>query len=109
IIMEIVVDAYDEQERAMGWYYSLENEMTFPFEAKCIARVATSPLKAGEVVIVTGLADSDVCLHDMFVDIGFGGGTLAVPLSQIDPVDATEETCQIIGDWHYWVDKGYHF
>jgi len=25
IIMEIIVDAYDEEERAMGWYYYLED------------------------------------------------------------------------------------
>lgn len=33
IIMEIVVDAYDETERAMGWYYYLEDKLRFPFSA----------------------------------------------------------------------------
>ena len=32
---EAVVDAYDEIERAMGWYYYLEGKITFPFEAIC--------------------------------------------------------------------------
>ncbi len=27
IAMEIVVDAYDEQERALGWYYYLEDKL----------------------------------------------------------------------------------
>ena len=30
IIMEIVVDAYDEQERAMGWFYYLADIIQFP-------------------------------------------------------------------------------
>lgn len=52
IIMEIVVDAYSEEERAMGWYYYLEDKLGFPFEAKCIATRATSPLVVGEKVRV---------------------------------------------------------
>ena len=31
IEMEIVVDAYDELERAMGWYYYLQDNLTMPF------------------------------------------------------------------------------
>jgi len=31
IEMEIMVDAYDESERAMGWYYFLEDKLSFPF------------------------------------------------------------------------------
>ncbi len=31
---EIVVDAYTEDEIAMGWYYYLQDKITFPFLAK---------------------------------------------------------------------------
>jgi Calcium binding len=37
ITMEIVVDAYTPEEQAMGWYYSLEDRLHFPFAARCIA------------------------------------------------------------------------
>jgi len=37
IMMEIVVDAYDEEEKAMGWASYLEDKISFPFEAECIA------------------------------------------------------------------------
>jgi hypothetical protein len=30
ISMEAVVDAYNEQERAIGWYYYLEGRLDFP-------------------------------------------------------------------------------
>lgn len=31
IDMEVVVDAYDSEERAMGWYYYVSDECDFPF------------------------------------------------------------------------------
>ena len=31
ITMEAVVDAYNEDERAMGWYYYLDDRLQFPF------------------------------------------------------------------------------
>ena len=30
INMEMVVDAYNEEERAMGWYYYLEDRLHLP-------------------------------------------------------------------------------
>ena len=38
ITMEVVVDAYDAAERAMGWFGYLENELEFPFTARCMER-----------------------------------------------------------------------
>jgi hypothetical protein len=37
IFMEAVVDANGPEEQAMGWYYYLDDEISFPFAAKCIA------------------------------------------------------------------------
>ena len=34
IELEAVVDAYNESERAMGWYYYLEERLKFPFKAR---------------------------------------------------------------------------
>jgi hypothetical protein len=61
IINEIVVDAYNEIERALGWYYHLENHLQFPFEAACKARRTTSPLQVGESITITGLAPEEDC------------------------------------------------
>ena len=33
---EAIVDASGPEERAMGWYYYLEDRLRFPFEARCI-------------------------------------------------------------------------
>ena len=34
---EAVVDAYGPEERAMGWYYYLDDKISFPFSAECVA------------------------------------------------------------------------
>ena len=60
ITMEIVVDAYNEEERAMGWYCYLEEQLTFPFEARVRQAMAASPLRTGETVSATGLAHEDL-------------------------------------------------
>jgi hypothetical protein len=42
---EVVVDAYGEEERAMGWYYYAVDNIVFPFIAQCSAKRAASPSK----------------------------------------------------------------
>ena len=82
IIHEIVVDAYDESERAMGWYCYLEEKLAFPFKARCIALRSISPLKLDEQVKVIAMAEAGDCMREMFVRIEFAGRRLGVPLSQ---------------------------
>jgi hypothetical protein len=110
IIMEIVVDAYGPEERAMGWYYYLENNLT-PFTAICTKERSISPLQKGDEVEVTGMAHSDECQHEMFVMIRYERKRgLAVPLAQLKPgSDADEDTRQAVEDWLYWVKMGYEF
>lgn len=109
IDFEAVVDAYDESERAIGWYYYLGDQLAFPFKAKCIAERATSPLRVGEVVEVTDMAPADDCEHDMFVEIQWQDRSLAVPLSQLEGIAVDDGAEEVIGDWHYWVARGYMF
>ena len=110
ITMGIVVDAYDAQERAMGWYYYLEAQLQCPFTATCIAKHAISPLRVKDEVEVIGMPGEEECEHEMFVTIRWEKEGLAVPLSQLTPISATDEqTKQAIEDWHYWVKMGYEF
>ena len=109
IEMEIVVDAYDEYERALGWYYYLENNLRFLFLAKCICKRATSPLQVNDEVEVIRMASEDECEHEMFVVIRWEKEGLAVPLSQLKPFAVNAETKQAVEDWHYWVKQGYRF
>jgi hypothetical protein len=107
INMEIIVDAYDPEEQAAGWYSYLSDTLQFPFKARCIVRRATSPLEPGEEVEVVGMAPDEECEHDMLVLIRWKRRQLAVPLMQLEGVQVDEETQQAIEDWHYWVNQGY--
>lgn len=110
IAMEIVVDAYDSQERAMGWYYYLQDQLRFPFTAICIDKRSISPLRVKDEVEAIGLLGEEECEHEMFVTIRWEKEDLAVPLSQLKPISATDkQTKQAIEDWHYWVKMDYKF
>ncbi len=69
IAMEIVVDAYDSQERAMGWYYYLQDQLRFPFMAIYIDKRSISPLRVKDEVEAIGLLGEEECEHEMFVTI----------------------------------------
>ena len=106
---EAIVDAYEAEERAMGWYYYLENQLQFPFQARCIAANIVSPLSKGETVEVLRMAPEESCSGDMLVLIRWQRRKLAVPLSQLVAIHVDQSTADAIGDWHYWVAQRYLF
>lgn len=109
IAMDIVVDAYDGAEQAMGWYYYLEEQLKCPFKARCIKKRSTSPLALNDEVEVLKMAPEEECEHEMFVMIRWGKKSLAVPLSQLKLIKPDPATNQAVEDWHYWVAQGYLF
>jgi len=110
IAEEIVVDAYGEQEKAIGWYSYLQDQLQFPFTAICTAKRAISPLHVKDEVEVIGMPGEDECEHEIFVTIRWEKEGLAVPLSQLKPISETDrQTKTAVEDWHYWVQMGYQF
>jgi hypothetical protein len=110
ITMEIIVDAYNEYERATGWYCYLQDQLQFPFTAICINKRSISPLQVNDEVEVIGMPGEEECEREMFVTIRWEKEGLAVPLSQLEPIEETDaETRQAVEDWHYWVKMGYEF
>jgi hypothetical protein len=95
------VDAYGPEERAIGWYYYLENKLRFPFQARCAGSKVASPLKKGEIVEVFHMAPK-VALVD-------ADGSAAVLTSYLDVRKLTwgeiekarEIHPQFIGPWWY--------
>jgi hypothetical protein len=104
IAMEAVVDAYNEGERALGWYYYLEGKLKFPFKARCKAKRAVSPLGVGEELEVLGMAPEDECESEIFVWVLYSDNHLAVPLAQLESLSKKRETQEAVGDciigWH---------
>ncbi len=109
IEMAAVVDAYNSEERAMGWYYYLEERRKVPFKARCKSKREISPLRVGENVDVLGMAPEEECESEMFVRVQWRGRSLAVPLSQLQSLAADPETKEAVADWHYWLGRGYKF
>ena len=109
IAAEIVVDAYGEEERAMSWYYYLEEKLEFPFKERCVDVRSVSPLKKGEEVEVLAMAKENDCMREMSVLVRFARRRIGVPLSQLIVLKASSETRQAVDDWRYWVAMGYRF
>ena len=109
ISREIVVDAYDAWEQAMGWYYHMEDNLEFPFTAICVKKRAISPLKLKKTVEVVGLPPIEECEQEMFVEIIWNERKFSVPLAQLKYSGRDTETYQAVEDWQYWVKQGYRF
>ena len=109
--MEVVVDCHDRHERAMAWYYYLEDQLQFPFTATCIAKRAVSPLRVKDEVEVIGMPPGDECECEVFVAIRWDRPEgLAAPLAQLKPIAETDEqTKEAVADWHYWRSMGYEY
>ena len=45
---EAIADANGPEEQVMGWYYYLDDNIRFPFQAKCIVAKVVSPLRKGK-------------------------------------------------------------
>ncbi len=110
---EIIADADDKEDRAMGWYYYLDDSLNCPFLAKWKKKNRkTSTIEEKEVEVLSMSAD-DECLKDMFVDVVYPGGNdedvLSAKLSEIEAINADSETQEALADWQYWLARGYKF
>jgi hypothetical protein len=54
---------------------------------------------------VVGKPSSEPSLRQQFVTIEWKGREFGVPLSQLEPVDASDTTEQAVSDWHYWLER----
>ena len=84
-----------------GRYYYAADNIAFPFKARCVLKRSTSPLKAGDVVEVTGMAAEDDCMQELMVLIKWDDEDLAVPLIQLESPGSTGLTRQVLADWKY--------
>jgi hypothetical protein len=109
IDMEIVVDAYNSYERAIGWYCSLEDTIGSNVRCRCRKTRSMSPLVVGEEVVILSMAPQDDCESEMFVFVQWNDRKLAVPLEQLEPISGDPKAIEIVEDWLYWCLMGYEF
>jgi hypothetical protein len=97
---QVLVDTYDGDEEAMGWYYYLEDHLNFPFAAEW----------DGEIVKVLSMSSEEDCGQDMIVEVRIQEGgeedEFSVPLKNLNPIDIDEATAEAIADWNYWLNQG---
>ena len=103
---DILVDTYDEYEEASAWHCYLTDNLRFPFEAVCEKQIICSPLRSGENVTVTGIADIKDYHGGIAVIVKWQDRKFAVPLEQLKPVDSSAEFAEAIEDWKYWMVAG---
>ncbi len=109
-IARFVAAAEDEYERISAWYGYLEEQLRLPFQATCTRQTAGLALGLREQVQVVDLADVDTWEDQVLVTLGGVRDGLDVPLAQLTPLQATDAASkQAVADWHYWVQRGYHF
>ncbi|MBE9049227.1 calcium-binding protein [Nostocales cyanobacterium LEGE 11386] len=110
---EIIVDAEDKEERAMGWYYYLDDTLNVPFMATLKKKSRKTSTVEEKQVEVLGMAPDDECLKDMFVEVVYPDGkdedVFSAKLSDIVAIDTDSDTKEAIADWHYWIARGYKF
>lgn len=68
---------------------------------------AISPLRVDDEVEVVGMGPEDECAHEMFVLTPWRPRPLAVPLMQLEVIQAEDATREAVADWQYWVARGY--
>ncbi|MEI6370892.1 MAG: calcium-binding protein [Nostocales cyanobacterium ELA608] len=110
---EILADAEDKEERAMGWYYYLDDCLNVPFMGKWKKKNRKTGAIEEKPVEVLGMSGEDDCLKDMYVDVAYLTGKEddihSAKLSEIEATDADEETQEALADWQYWLSRGYKF
>ncbi len=100
---EILVDTYDVYEVAAAWSTYLGDGLELPFTARWP--------HSRDLVEVFSLASDEECeaAGDILVRVRAVEEKVpdrSVPLSEIEPIDATEATARAIADWQYWVAQG---
>jgi hypothetical protein len=111
---EIVVDAYSREERAMGWYYYLADNLIFPFFANWQKKNWKTAETEVKKIKVLCMADEEECMSEMSVLAAYTDDpdetdVFSVSLAKIQAIDVDQLTQDALGDWAYWLARGYEF
>ena len=103
IIYEVIVDAYDDVEQAMSWYYHMAENLELPIKAK-----ANLPLRGGktEQKIVKIIEIDPKSEEGRAIRLGITEGTSQrvqyISPEMLESVDTSDENLEILNDWLYW-------
>ena len=102
ILYDIVVDAYDEYEQNMGWYYYFEENLNFPIPiiAKLRNRKGFEKTHV-EIVSITSEGNAPIRLG---ICESNSDRIISIKLEDVISANTTDENLQILNDWLYWHD-----
>ncbi len=96
------VDAGDEMQALGAWEEHLDENLRFPFEAVVAEFQERGPLRTGDKVIVTGIADATDEMYGIIVDVKEGRRKLAFPLCDLEATDKKSANYQLVKDYAIW-------
>jgi len=104
---EILVDCKGEYEQNMSWYYFVQDELEYPFDAFIEIRKREGG-KVSKKIKVVDLSTEDSNFDknfDLKVDVEFDDFILEIPLGKLEKIEASERIVEIIEVWNYWIKK----
>jgi hypothetical protein len=95
MISEAIVDCHDEEEAFMGIFYTLQDNISFPFRAKAL----------GDTVEVIDIDGSKSSLgKGIIVIVQKNGKKYTMGLADLEPEDKLENA-KWFEMYHYWLEK----
>ncbi len=108
IDFEVVVDACDDDEVNMGWYYFMAESLQFPFKAVATIKKRNGTTEERTVDVVEDATDGDrFKCQAYYVNVDLDGVLMKVEVGDLKPINASEETLKAITVWKYWLENGY--
>ncbi len=101
---EIIVDCHHPSEEMTGWYYYMDDALSFPMKG-----LANIPISGGKTaqkkVKIVGLdPQSEAGQHPMRIGVVENGGRQVTYISPeyIIRIEEADENIEILNDWLYW-------
>lgn len=106
---EIVVDANDDDEVFMGWYYFMAESLEFPFQAIATIKKRNGTIEERTVEVVEDATNGDrFKCQAYYVNVDYEGVLMKVEIADLKPIKASAETLKAITVWKYWKEKDYY-
>jgi len=101
---EIIVDAYDDIEVSMGWYYTFDERLVFPFYANAQLKKKDKTIESKRVKMVGIHSKEEHFINkDFQLEMEESGYILPINYSQLSNIEADDETLEMFQIWDFWV------
>ena len=101
---EIIVDCNGEEEQNSSWYYYVQDEMEFPFEADVALKKLEGGKETKKVKVIALSDDINVDRNfDLKVEVELGEYIVELSLAKLENIAESEVAAEIVAIWKYWI------